>query len=159
MWNITNNFPWISNRETLSFQKLVGTGHEGASLVAQNRHPRDRRSTSEPTAREAQEKGNAERGQVWGPVAQTHCGAWCAVERVGSLLCGHSQLWVSFHLQDADSSITGASDMLLLKTHCSLMIWSARGSHFNYSLTVAQRLSFTSPFIFRSFTVERIHLK
>lgn len=29
MWNITNNFPWISNRETLSFQKLVGTGHEG----------------------------------------------------------------------------------------------------------------------------------
>ena len=28
------------------------------------------------------------------------------------------------------------------------MIWSARGSHFSFSLTVAQRLSFTSSFIF-----------
>lgn len=32
---------------------------KGASLVAQNRHPRDRRSTSEPTARRGARKGNA----------------------------------------------------------------------------------------------------
>lgn len=99
MWNITNNFPWISNRETPSFQKLVGTGREGGFPAGSEQASPWQEVRMRAHGKKRCQKGESgDRGQVWAHVAQTQCRAWCVVEWVGSLLCGHSQLWVSFHL-------------------------------------------------------------
>lgn len=106
-----SEFPKVSGHRT--WRGLPG-GSEQAS--------RDRRSTSEPTARRGEERECGERGQVWRPSCGLKLSLWSLVRsRNGSVHCcvvtPNSES--HFTYQDADSSITGASDMLLLKTHCS----------------------------------------
>lgn len=73
MWNITNNFLWISNRETLSFQKLVGTGHEGGFPGGSEQASPWQEVNKRAHGKKRRKKGECgERGQVWGHVAQTH---------------------------------------------------------------------------------------
>ena len=96
MWNITNDFPWLSNKETLSFQKVVGAGHEGGFPGGSEQASPWQGVNTLAHGKNRCKKGESDEcGQVRGRVAQAQ---WCLVERIGSFLCGHSQFWVSFHL-------------------------------------------------------------